>query len=124
MGSAGDVATAGSDFDQIWATRPAFWDTYMTVYRVVLSRCEPVEAELCRLRMAALIGCDLHLALRWRAAVAAGLTEDKISALRDWPTSDAFSARERACIAFAEQFVIDSASIDDADVDALLVHMS
>ena len=51
--------------------------------------------------------------LRTEAAVAAGLDEATIVDLPAWPTSERFGRRERACLAFCEQFVIDVAGMDD-----------
>jgi alkylhydroperoxidase family enzyme len=68
-------------------------------------------------------GSTFDLAVRYRQAQDAGLTEDKIAALPRYLTDSAFSAKDRACIAYAEQFAIDSSSIDDALVDAVLVHL-
>ena len=54
--------------------------------------------------------------LRYAPALAAGLTEQKIEALPDYPTSPLFSERERLAIGFAELFAIQSSSIGDDDV--------
>ena len=61
-----------------------------------------------------LFGCPAELAWRTPAAVSAGLEEERIEALAHWPTSQRFGPRERACLAFAEQFVIDVAGLDDS----------
>lgn len=74
---------------------------------------DPVLLELCRLRVAMLLGCEAELQVRTPAASAAGLDEATIAELSRWPTSDRFGARERACLAFCEQFVIDVAGLDD-----------
>ena len=75
---------------------------------------DPVLLELCRLRVAMLLGCEAELQVRTPAAAAAGLDEATIAELSRWPTSDRFGSRERACLAFCEQFVIDVATLDDA----------
>ena len=74
---------------------------------------DPVLLELCRLRVAKLLGCEYEQGLRTEAAVAAGLDEATIVDLPAWPTSERFGRRERACLAFCEQFVIDVAGMDD-----------
>lgn len=68
---------------------------------------DPIVLELCRLRMATLLGVSVASTERTPQATAAGLTEDKISLLPQWPRHDAFSTSERACLGFAEQFVLD-----------------
>ena len=69
--------------------------------------------DLCRVRIAMLLGFDAGLA-------APDLGADRLADLAVWPTSSRFTSRERACLAFAEQFVIDVASMDDATVAALV----
>jgi alkylhydroperoxidase family enzyme len=79
----------------------------------------PVTLELCRLRMATLLGSTAAQAERSPAATAAGLTEERIGLLSRWPTDPSFSTEERMCIGFAEQFVIDHNGISDEDVHTL-----
>ena len=69
--------------------------------------------ELCRIRVASLLGTPLERA--------SGVLDDAtIAALSRWPTSDLFDDRDRACLAFTEQFVIDVASLDDAHANAVV----
>lgn len=75
---------------------------------------DAVTLELCRLRVAALHGSTAEFARRTPQALAAGLTEDRVARLAEWHRDAAFGARERACIALAEQFVLDPSGIDDA----------
>jgi len=75
----------------------------------------PVLLELCRLRIAALLACEAEQSLRDRNALSAGLTEEKIAALAGYATAPAFSRMERACIAYAEQYVLDPHALTDAD---------
>ena len=74
---------------------------------------DPVVLELCRLRIAVLLGCEFEKHRRSQAAVSAGLDEAKIAELASWPTSARFGPRDRACLAFCEQFVIDVAGMSD-----------
>jgi alkylhydroperoxidase family enzyme len=93
-------------------------------YNKSARRVDPVIFELCRLRMAQTFGSDFDLALRYAPAQMAGLSEDKIAALPSYFTSPLFSERERACIAFAEQFAIQSSSITDEDCAKLQEHLT
>jgi len=79
----------------------------------------PVTLELSRLRMATLLSSGAALAERTDAATAAGLTEDRIGRLAQWPSDPTFSHEERTCLAFVENFLIDHAQISDDDVRAL-----
>ncbi len=102
------LADHGGVLAQLSAAWDAAWDAV-----------DPVLLELCRLRVAMLLGCAAELTARTPAAVAAGLGEDVIAVLADWPRSDRFDARQRACLAFTEQFVIDVAGLDDATAGAV-----
>jgi alkylhydroperoxidase family enzyme len=82
-------------------------------------RVSPVTLELCRLRMAMLLGSAAALAERTDAATRAGLTEDRIARLPQWPTDPSFSDEERTCIGFVESFLIDHDQISDDDVRSL-----
>lgn len=82
---------------------------YSAAWRVV----DPVLLELCRLRIAMLLGCDAEQAARTPAATAAGLEDSTVAELARWPTSPRFGPRERACLALCEQFVMDVAAMPD-----------
>lgn len=68
--------------------------------------------ELCRVRIAHLLGADHEQRIRIGAEVP-GL-EDKLAAIASWPDEPRFTATDRACLAFAEQFVLDTQALDDA----------
>jgi hypothetical protein len=80
---------------------------------------DPVVLELCRLRLAQLFGDTAELAVRTPAAVAAGLDESMILELSGWPRSPRFGQRERACLAFCEQFFIDVANVTTEETEAI-----
>lgn len=80
---------------------------------------DPVLLELCRLRIAMLLGSEGELAARTPAALDAGLDEETVAQLASWPRSARFGPRERACLGFTEQFVIDVASLDDGLANAV-----
>jgi alkylhydroperoxidase family enzyme len=75
---------------------------------------DPRLLELCRLRIAQLHDSPYDLAVRHRPAVDAGLTEDAVAALRDYPTSPLFGEHDRRALAFTEQYVMDVHGITDA----------
>jgi len=84
---------------------------------------DPVLLELCRLRLAQLLGNRAELALRTPAAIRAGLDESTIQALRSWPTSTAFGPRERACLAFCEQSFLDVSGMSERETDAVAAEL-
>ena len=83
------------------------------LHAAVWDAVDPVLLELCRLRIARLLGCAAEEDARTPAAVAAGLDEATIAELAAWPSSPRFGPRERAGLAVCEQLVIDVAGMND-----------
>lgn len=81
----------------------------------------PGTLELCRVRIAQLLGAAREQAARLGPEVP-GL-EDKLAHLAGWPHDARFSATDRACLAFAEQFVLDTQALDDATAAAVRVQV-
>ena len=94
-------------------------DVHAAVWRAV----DPVLLELARLRIAMLLECAAELAVRTPAAVEAGLDEATIAELADWPRSDRFDARRRACLEFVEQYLIDVANMSSEQTAAVADHL-
>ena len=88
-------------------------DALAEAWAAAWATTDPVLLELCRLRIAMLLGCAPELEVRTPAAIDAGLDETQVADLRHWPTSPRFGPRERACLAFTESFLIDVAGLDD-----------
>ena len=101
------------------ASQPEVAAQLAAAYDEIWKAVDPVLLELVRLRVAMLLGCSAELAERTPAAVAAGLDETTIADLASWSTSPRFGARERACLAYVEQWLIDVASMTDADAAAV-----
>lgn len=103
----GDVLAA------VLRDHPAVADHLAEAHDAVWQVVDPVLLELCRLRIAALLGCAVEQTTRTPAAVQAGLQEVTVADLSRWPTSPLFGPRERACLALCEQFVMDVAGLPD-----------
>jgi alkylhydroperoxidase family enzyme len=110
------LAEGPTELERVWGKRPEYFDIFMRDYNDSIGRVDPVLLELCRIRIAQLVESAFDLSLRYAPAGAAGLTEDKIAALVNYPESSLFSDQERAALEFTEQFVIQSSSISDEDV--------
>ncbi len=119
-----DLPQEGTDWERLSAFFPGAFAAVEALHRAVWAAVDPVLVELARLRIATLLGFEAGLAVRSQQARDAGLAEDKIAVLSSWPTSPLFSPRERACIALAEQFVIDVNGVTDRQVDDVLEHLS
>lgn len=119
-----DLPAAPTDWDAIAAILPRAATAVADLHRTVWTLADPVLLELSRLRLATLLGFEAGLRLRSDRARAAGLGEEKIAGLASWPTSPLFSARERACLAFTEQFLLDANGVTDDLVAGVLEHLS
>jgi alkylhydroperoxidase family enzyme len=92
-------------------------------YRTFLSHCwsrsqiDPIVLDLCSVRVAHLLGCEVDGLMRHGAALG------KVAALSAWPTSPLFTACERACLDFAEQFVMDPHGINDRQAAEVSAHL-
>ena len=117
--------------DPVWRIAPALAAQQPEAARLLdvtnrqaWSAVDPHLLELMRLRIAALIGNPAGLQRRSDAARAAGLTEAKIAQLSHYPSSAAFSAVEKLCLSFTEQFVIDVSSLTPDHRAQLQTHFS
>jgi alkylhydroperoxidase family enzyme len=84
------------------------------------SLVDPVLLELCRVRVAQLLGCAPMRAV----GVGVRLDQKHLDALDAWADSGLFSERQRACLAFADKFVLSPRSITDEDAAAVARHLS
>ncbi len=116
----------GAPFAAVLGLRPDLYEPYQDFAGLFWHRrlVDPVLLELCRLRVAQLLRCESELAARTRPAVDAGLTEEMVDRLAEWPTAECFSDSQRAGLAFAEQFVLDPHGVDDALRARLREHLS
>ena len=112
-------AEGPTELDRVWRLRPKYYELFITDYHRSLERLDPCLIEACRLWMATLLGSKLDLSLRYKPALAAGLTEAKVTELANYARSPLFTQQERVCLDFTEQFAIQSSSITDDDVKRL-----
>jgi hypothetical protein len=74
-----------------------------------------VTLELCRVRIAQLL-CNVD-------EYASELDPALVGAISAWPRSEVLTAGQHACLAFAEEFVIDVASLADAAAAAVVAEL-
>ncbi|WP_207841613.1 carboxymuconolactone decarboxylase family protein [Williamsia soli] len=91
---------------------------------VTWSTVDPVRLELCRIRLAMLMGNRDAAEYRHPRAVDAGLDEGKIASLDRWFTSAAFDDVDRAVLAFTEQFNLAVSQMQTEDIEGLRAHFS
>ena len=123
MSDSGRPSGTAAVLDAVLSDRPALAGQLAELERAAWSAVDPVLLELCRVRIAMLLGCADEARARSEEAIAAGLEEAVLADLSLWPTSPRFGARERACLAFCEQFVIDVAGLDDDLAFAVSEHL-
>ena len=114
------VAAAGNDWDALASRWPKAMDALAGLVRAAWEDTDPSLLELARLRTATLLRNEAELASR---TARAGLSEDKVAQLPAWPSSPLFDDRERACLAFTEQFIMDANGVTQGQVDALTGHL-
>lgn len=119
-------APGTSVLEQTLGLRPDLGDPFRSFYAVFWRDrlVDPLVLELCRLRVAQLLGCSEELGVRYQAAIDGGLDEQMVERLAQWPTDAAFSEIQRAALAFTEQFVIDPHGIRGAIRDTLREHFT
>jgi alkylhydroperoxidase family enzyme len=112
---AADPSGSSDDFERVFALRPNLFEAWKSFAAVFWEKrlVDPVILELCRLRVAQLHRARYPLSIRRPEASAAGL-DARIAGLERWWESDAFTPLERACLRFAEQFVVDAKAMEDA----------
>jgi alkylhydroperoxidase family enzyme len=120
-----ETAPGDTPLDRTFGLRPVAYDRFRELYGGLWdpSVIDPRVLELCRLRIATVLGCVAERAVRYDDASSAGLTERDVAELPRWPTSDRFSPAERACIEYAEQYVMDPHQLTDAHFEALHAHL-
>jgi alkylhydroperoxidase family enzyme len=113
----------GADFDRVLGLRPELHEDFTRFHDLLWKSVDPLLLELCRVRIAELLGCVSEMRRRTPAAVAAGLDERKLAALPGWPNHAGFRVPERACLAFAEQFLLDPHGVTDEQAADVIAHL-
>lgn len=108
-----------TSFESALGLRPELLRDYQAFEsQLWTSGVDPTLLELCRLRVAGILGWPT--AARRDAAPGAPL----IAALDRWATSDAFSPLQRAALRLTDGFVLDPHGVTYADAAALAAHLS
>ena len=104
--------------DRVLNQRPEYAEAMRAVEAAIWSQdvVDHALLELCRLRIAQLLG--LPPTLR-PDAEAVGLTDARVDAFSRWPTDPAFTERERLCLGHAEQLLLDATGVDDDSAAAV-----
>jgi alkylhydroperoxidase family enzyme len=110
-------AEGETTWDRVIDHRPAYAAAFRDVEAALWGQdvLDPGILELCRLRIAQLLGADGDLRVRTPAAAAAAgrLDESLIDVLAQWPTAPGFSEQQRSCLGYAEQVLVDAQGVTD-----------
>jgi alkylhydroperoxidase family enzyme len=107
-------------FDDVVGARADYAAALRDIERALWAQelVSPVVLELCRLRIAQILGCAT--ALEHRTPQAAGLDEALVGALPGWATDPRFDRRTRDCLGYAEQLLIDAQGVEDDQAQAVI----
>lgn len=95
---------------------PGLAEKHRAVAAAIWMGSVPIKTlEYCRLRMARILGAQTALAEPSHAAV----DPEAIAVLSAWPSNPHFDEVDRACIALAEQYVIDIHGVTDSMIENL-----
>lgn len=117
--SATDLATP---FERVLALRPELRDAWRDFTAPFWEKrlVDPVLLELARARVGQMLGGSVPDACDAMRDARDALDPRKRAALAAWWNHDAlFTETERACLRFAEQFVLDPQEISDAEAHAV-----
>jgi alkylhydroperoxidase family enzyme len=117
------VPEGDTDWDRLASLRPEAFDALAAVVAAAWQDTDPELLELARLRIATLLRNTGEPARHTAGPSQAGLSQTKVADLASWPTSPQFTARERACLALTEQFVMDANGVTDALVAQVTEHL-
>ncbi len=108
-----------ASYGEVVEALPEIGRQFAALYRSFWSlESVPAETlELCRLRLAQLLGSDV--AWRFEEVSLASRQRDELSR---WPDNDGFSPAQKACLELTEMHAMDARSITDAQADAVKLH--
>jgi alkylhydroperoxidase family enzyme len=108
------TADAGTERDAVLGLHPETYARHREFLEATTAATDAGLLELCRARMAQMLGCREELARH---------SPERLAELDSWERSTSFSAAERTARPFVEQFVLDPALVSRdlvADLEAEL----
>lgn len=109
------AASGDNEVDRTFGLLPDAYARFRDLYRALWEPrfLAPATLELCRRRIAVLLGASTDDALA--GAPGGAVSAAKLADLPAYASSSRFSAVERVCIAYAEQYVLDPHGFSDDD---------
>ena len=112
------TTAADGSVGSLLALRPELAERYATFRNLIYDEhlVDPVVLELCRLRIAAMLG---DVAATAAPTPGVNVPAELIAALASWPTDPQFSPLHKAALGVAELFVIDAHAVSDEQIAGL-----
>lgn len=115
----------------VFATVPYIFDhatSHFGMFGMFADKCisqlDPAIRELGIMRAGFTQASQFVYSQHCKAARRNGLSEEKIAAIPDWQVSDAYDAKERAVLAWADALILQGGRASDKLFDALHEHLS
>ena len=105
-------------FDEVLGERAGVKKELANIHDLAWDVVDKALLSLCKLRIAMILGCDEEV-----ESAKQYLDPSKANAVTQWSTSNIFTDREKSCLRFTEEFIIDVSSIPDASADAVREHL-
>jgi alkylhydroperoxidase family enzyme len=117
-----ESAPGATPIERAFGLRPDLFSTCRDFAALFWQRqlVEPTLLELCRVRVGQMVGAELPALCDAMRDARAAVPAAKLAAVDAWSSSTAYSDTERACLRFAEQFVLDPKGIRDDDAAAVV----
>ena len=112
------VIPGPTPLDRVFGLCPEAWERFRELQARLWDPAviDPRLLDLCRLRVGMLVG--------GAAERPSCVSEAQAADVARWPTSAHFTERERACLSFAERYVLDPHGITDDDFAALRAELA
>jgi alkylhydroperoxidase family enzyme len=112
-------------FERALARRPELFEAWRRFTNLFWEKrlIDPALLELCRARVGQMLGGAVPDAGDAMRAAREALDPRKRAALEAWWNADCYSDVERACLRFAEHFVLDPQQITDAEAHAVVAEL-
>ena len=101
-------------FDEVLGERAAVKKELANIHDLAWDVVDKELLSLCKLRVAMILGCDEEA-----SSAKQYLDPSKVDAITLWSSSNIFSDREKSCLRFSEEFIIDVSSIPDTSASAV-----
>ena len=101
-------------FDEVLGERAGVKKELANIHDLAWDVVDKELLSMCKLRVAMILGCDEEV-----ESAKQYLDPSKADAITQWSTSNIFTDREKSCLRFSEEFIIDVSSIPDDSASAV-----